>query len=140
VLEIAAAARFVPVLAPPWNRLPESLAKGLAGAGFRGVSQFGARRAASPAPGVSRVNTHVDLIAWRGGRGFAGEEGALSAALAHLMAKREGRADPAEATGWLTHHAVHDEATWVFLERLFETTLGIAGIRWMGAQALFHIS
>ena len=82
----------------------------------------------------------MDLIAWRAGRGFAGEETVLAAAVRHLAAKREGRADAAEATGWLSHHAVHDEAAWTFLERLFETARTAPGLRWRSAQELFLIS
>jgi hypothetical protein len=131
--------RLLPVLAPPWNRLPDALLPQLAGAGLRGLSRYGARRAAQAVPGIVQVNTHVDLIAWRAGRGFAGEAQVLAAATAHLAAKREGRADAAEATGWLSHHAVHDEAAWVFLERLFETLRAAKGVRWLGAEELFHI-
>jgi hypothetical protein len=139
-LEAQAGDRFLPVLAPPWNRLPEALVPHLAAAGFRGISQYGARSSAEPSIGLRRVNTHVDIIAWREGRGFAGEEGALAAATRHLAAKRAGSADRHEATGWLTHHAIHDEAAWMFLERLFETTREMPGVRWRGAQELFRIS
>lgn len=139
-LEAWAHARFVPVLAPPWNRLPEALAPKLGAAGLRGLTRYGIRVAAEVAPGVAQVNTHVDLIAWRAGRGFAGEEAVLEAAVRHLAAKRQGRADAAEATGWLSHHAVHDEAAWTFLERLFETAREAPGLRWRGAQELFHVS
>ena len=132
--------RFVPVLAPPWNRLPETLVAQLAPAGFRGLSCYGARARAEPAPGVRQVNTHVDLVAWHAGRGFAGEEAVLAAAVRHLAAKREGRADAGEPTGWLSHHAVHDEAAWAFLERLFETLRAAPGLRWRSAQELFHSS
>lgn len=130
---------FVPVLAPPWNRLPDALALEVAAAGFRGLSRYGARTSVEAAPGVPQVNTHVDLIAWHTGRVFAGEEAVLGAAVHHLAAKREGRADAGEPTGWLTHHAVHDETAWVFLERLFETVRGVPGVRWLSAQELFHI-
>jgi hypothetical protein len=130
--------RLLPVLAPPWNRLPDALLPQLVGAGFRGLSRYGARRAAQAVPGVAQVNTHADLIAWRAGRGFAGEEAVLGSAAAHLAAKREGRADAGEATGWLSHHAVHDEPAWAFLERLFETTRKAPGVRWLGAEELFH--
>jgi hypothetical protein len=131
--------RLLPVLAPPWNRLPPGLLPRLSEAGFRGLSRYGARAGAEPAPGVIQVNTHVDLIAWRDGRGFAGEAQVLAAAVAHLAAKREGRADAAEATGWLSHHAVHDEPAWGFLERLFETLRAAPGVRWLGAEELFHV-
>jgi hypothetical protein len=133
-----ASARLLPVLAPPWNRLPDALLPHLPGAGFRGLSRYGARRAAQAAPGVVQVNTHVDLIAWRAGRGFAGEQAVLAAAAAHLADKREGRADAAEPTGWLSHHAIHDEAAWGFLERLFETLRDAQGVRWLGAEEIFH--
>ncbi len=139
-LEAWARERFVPVLAPPWNRLPEALAQRLAAAGLRGLSRFGVRAAAEAAPGVAQVNTHVDLIAWRAGRGFAGEEAVLGAAVRHLAAKRLGRADAAEPTGWLSHHAAHDEAAWTFLERLFEAARETPGLRWRSAQELFHNS
>jgi len=132
--------RFLPVLAPPWNRLPAALAAGIDAAGFRGLSRFGERTAPEAAPGVLQVNTHVDLVAWRAGRGFAGEEAVLGAAVRHLAAKREGRADAGEATGWLTHHAVHDAAAWDFLERLFETARAAPDLRWRSIRALFHIS
>lgn len=138
-LESQAADRFVPVLAPPWNRLPKHLVPDLAGAGFRGLSQFGARSSAGPSPGLRQVNAHVDIIAWRSGRGFAGEEEALRAALRHLAAKGAGAADPDEATGWLTHHACHDEPAWRFLEQLFETTRGMPGVGWRSAEELFHL-
>ena len=139
-LAVLARARFVPVLAPPWNRLPDALAPHLPAVGYRGLTRYGARTAALAAPGVVQVNTHVDLIAWRAGREFAGEEACLTAALRHLEAKRAGRADPDEATGWLSHHALHDEAAWAFLERLFETSRSAGGVRWRSAPELFHVS
>jgi len=132
--------RSVPVFVPPWNRLPEALVAQLVPAGFCGLSRFGARSSAQPAPGVRQVNTHVDLVAWHAGRGFAGEDAVLEAAVRHLAAKREGRADAGEPTGWLSHHAVHDEAAWAFLERLFETLRAAPGLRWLGVQELFHVS
>jgi hypothetical protein len=139
-LALLARARFVPILAPPWNRLPEALAPHLAGAGYCGLTRYGARGAALAAPGLAQVNTHVDLIAWRTGRGFAGEDACLTAALQHLAAKREGSADPDEATGWLSHHAMHDEAAWTFLERLIEWSRLTQGVRWRSVQELFHIA
>jgi hypothetical protein len=139
-LSALAGSRLLPVLAPPWNRLPETHAPLLAAAGFRGLSRYGARVAAQAAPGLTQVNTHVDLIDWQGGRGFAGEEAVLAAAVKHLAAKRAGQADAKEATGWLSHHAVHDDAAWNFLEQLFQTARAVAGVRWLGARELFHIS
>ena len=140
LLEAIAGKRFLPVLAPPWNRLPDHLALQLAAAGFRGLSQYGPRTRTEVAPGLRQVNTHVDIIAWRTGRAFIGADHALSAATKHLAAKRTEAADPGEATGWLTHHAVHDEAAWAFLERLFESTCGRPTVAWRRPEELFHLS
>jgi hypothetical protein len=139
-LETLAGACFVPVLAPPWNRFPQHLAARLVAAGIHGLSQYGERPNAEVSSGLRQVNTHVDIIAWRSGRGFAGEDVVLAAAARHLAAKRTAAADPDEATGWLTHHAMHDEAAWTFLERLFETTRARPAVAWRRAEELFHVS
>lgn len=137
-LQDACGPRFVPALAPPWNRLSRDRLPAVAGAGFRGLSQFGPRQSALALPGVRQVNTHVDIIDWKSGRRFAGEDAALRAACRHLEARRQGAADGAEPTGWMTHHACHDEAAWSFLERLFEFCRAIPGLRWRSAEELFH--
>ncbi len=130
-------ARRVDVFVPPWNRMPEALVPRLADAGFRGLSRYGPRSVREPASGLKQVNAHADIIAWRGGRGFVGEEEALGIALRHLAARRAGTADADEPTGWLTHHACHDEAAWSFLARLLEATEAAPGVRWRGAAELF---
>lgn len=133
-----AGTRTLAVLVPPWNRVTSrALLDRLAGAGYRGLSRFGARSPGAALPGLVQVNTHVDLIDWHGRRGFVGEAGALDAAVRHLRARRAGSADAAEATGWLSHHAVHDEACWSFLATLFEHTRDAAGVVWRGAPELF---
>ena len=131
-----AGASFLPVLAPPWNRFKRSLAVQLASVGLRGLSGYGPRTAPEAAPGVAQVNTHVDIIDWHGTRGFVGEEVALRAALTHLSARRTREADANEPTGWLTHHALHDSATWQFLDQLFERTRA-RGARWIDPTELF---
>lgn len=123
---------FVPVLAPPWNRFRGSLVAKLPSVGLRGLSRYGAR-----APGEHfEVNTHVDIIDWRGSRGFCGEQAALTMAVRHLAARRTGAADAQEPTGVLTHHAVHDAAAWDFLEQLFARTRRL-GASWREADKLF---
>lgn len=131
-----AGAQLVPALAPPWNRFKRELIGRLPACGLHGLSGYGPRAAAEPASGVSEVNTHVDVIDWHGTRGFVGEAAALRAAVNHLAARRVGRVDAAEPTGLLTHHAVHDEATWTFVERFAERTRR-AGAFWHAAGALF---
>jgi len=120
---------FLPVLVPPWNSFKRTLVGRLPAAGLHGLSAYGPR-AAHLVDGVTQVNTHVDIVDWRGTRGFVGEEAALGAVLSHL-----GR-QSGEPTGVLTHHAVHDAPAWRFLERLFERTRR-GGARWLDAAALF---
>ena len=136
-LQALAGARLLPVLVPPWNRITATLVPRLAGLGIRGYSTFASRASAHPADGLRQVNTHVDLIAWRRGRGFVGEERALAEAIEHLAARRTGAVDATEPTGWLTHHACHDEALWSFLARLFEETRDRAGVRWLSPEDVF---
>jgi hypothetical protein len=124
-LQSRAGSRFAPVLAPPWNRLRKDLLPRLPALGIRGISGYGARAGAEPAPGLRQVNTHVDIVAWRRGKRFIGEAEALSMAVEFL--KNE------EPVGWLTHHAVHDAAAWDFLERLFT----LEDIRWLSAAEAF---
>ncbi|MCX7961701.1 MAG: hypothetical protein N2653_09030 [Burkholderiales bacterium] len=131
-----AGARALAVLAPPWNRIAPALVARLAGAGFRALSRYGARRAPFAAPGLREVNAHVDLVDWRGSRRFVGEARALGALVAHLAARRAGAAQADEPTGLLTHHAVHEPAAWAFVERLFDATRE-AGARWLDAAELF---
>ena len=124
-LRTFAGGNLFPVLAPPWNRVRSDLLNKLPAIGILGVSGYGARESAEPAPGLRQVNTHVDLVAWRTGRGFIGEAEALSLALRNLSME--------EPIGWLTHHAVHDVAAWKFLERLFT----LRDVRWLSAREAF---
>lgn len=129
--------RFVPALVPPWNRIDADLLPRLAGLGFTGLSTFRARAARQPAPGLLQVNCHIDIVDWRTRR-FAGERAALGQAIGHLAARREGRADPAEPTGLMTHHLAQDAAAWRFLVRFLEATSGHPAARWLSARQVFR--
>jgi hypothetical protein len=124
-LRAFAGTRFMPALAPPWNRIRKDLLDYLPAIGVRGVSLYGARASDEPVPGVRQVNTHVDIVAWRQGKRFIGEAEALTLAVKHMSHD--------EPVGWLTHHAVHDPEAWKFLERLFT----IGDIRWLSAGEAF---
>ena len=121
-------------LVPPWNRIGGSVAALLPDCGIRGLSRFGPRPASAA---LTVVNAHIDIIDWKGTRGFAGEEAVISAAVAHLADRRRGRADPAEPTGLLTHHPVHDEDSWNFLARFLRETAAHPAVRWRRAGKLF---
>lgn len=124
-------AAALPVLVPPWNRIGPGVSRRLPRLGYRGLSTFGPRSAREPLPGLCQVNSHLDLIDWRGTRGFVGVPLALGALLGHLRARRVGRADAGEPTGLLTHHLVHDDACWEFVSALLEQTRQHPAARWL---------
>jgi hypothetical protein len=124
-LRAFAGPRFCPVLAPPWNRVRRDLVEKLPAIGIRGLSMYGPRPRTEAAPGLRQVNTHVDIVAWRQGKRFIGEDEAIRLAVKNLAVE-----DP---LGWLTHHAVHDDAAWDFLQRLF----ALAAPRWLSAVEVF---
>lgn len=134
----ARGARPLNVLVPPWNRIAPALLPALPGLLIAGISCYGARENAWAAPGLLQVNSHIDLIAWRGSRGFVGEDAALGLTLAHLGARRLGNADAAEPTGLLSHHADHDEATWRFIEAFIARTAAHRAVHWLSADAVFQ--
>lgn len=133
-------ARALPVLVPPWNRIDPALTGRLAELGIRGLSTYGPRAAKTTAGGIILVNTHVDIINWREGRRFLGLEECLRLATGHLAARREGRVDPAEPTGLLSHHLIHDEDAWAFLAAFLQRTSRHPAARWMAPRQLFGCS
>lgn len=132
--------RALPVLVPPWNRFDPALTGRIAELGIRGLSTYGPRAAKTTAGGIIVVNTHVDIINWREGRRFLGLEGCLRLAVGHLAARREGRFDPAEPTGLLSHHLIHDDDAWAFLAAFLQRTKHHPAVRWMDARQLFGCS
>ena len=113
--------KVLPVLAPPWNRMRRELAAELPRIGIRGFSSY----RSEPVQGLVQHDAHVDIVAWRDGKRFIGEEEAARLAMTYVAQD--------QPIGWLTHHAVHDAATWNFLERLF----ALRGPRWVSAAELF---
>ena len=130
---------WVEAMVPPWNRIDEPVTALLPGLGFHGLSTFEPRAAEEPVPGLTAVNAHIDIVDWKGGRDFAGNEAALDAAISHLAARREGRVDRDEATGLLTHHLAHDDGCWGFVDDFITATAGHPAARWVSARELFPV-
>ena len=131
----------LPVLVPPWNRIDPALVARLGEIGLHGLSTSGARRQASPVPGITQANIHCDPIDWRQGRGFVGTDQALHRLIGHLRARRAGgEADPSEPTGLLTHHLAMDADTWRFARRLARETAAHCAVRWLSPGAVFGLS
>lgn len=132
--------QFLPVLTPPWNRIGARTVAILQSIGFIGLTRYLPRPALQDR-GLNLVNTHVDIIDWRGRNGppggFLGEGACLDLFIGHLRARRLGTVDPNEPTGVLSHHLVHDPATWRFLEKLRDFLANQAAARLLDPSAAF---
>lgn len=126
--------RALAVMVPPWNRIAPALVPTLPEIGFKGVSAFGSRRRAHPVKGLVEINTHVDLIDWKGGRGFVGEAAALGALVAALEHARTVSDEP---VGLLSHHLAMDGGAWDFLRSMWAKAQTTPGIRVRPARELF---
>ncbi|WP_455270507.1 polysaccharide deacetylase family protein [Rhizobium herbae] len=114
--------QFVPLLIPPWNRIDALLVPQLAGLGYRALSVYGPEKSAA----LPLINTHVDVMDWHGTRG-----GRVPLALAgEIAARLTFMFDHGGTMGLLTHHLVHDEAVWGFLNALFKVTADHPACRW----------
>jgi predicted glycosyltransferase len=132
--------RALPVLVPPWNRIDPALIPQLPALGFTGLSTFKPRLAEEAAPGLRQINTHCDPVDWRQG-GQLRPEAALVRELTAQLA-RLSQTPPAqrEPFGLLTHHLIHDDAIWAFLDRLFHTLAISGAVNFVGARDIFDQS
>lgn len=121
--------RALPLLVPPWNRIAPEVIAGLPGIGFTALSTFGPNARAGL--GIAEVNTHLDIIDWRGTRGGRPPQDlwAELRALALL---------DLPAIGILTHHLVHDAVAWAFLADLVAHTRNHPGAEWTGVERLIQ--
>lgn len=113
--------RFLPVVVPPWNRIAAQVAARRVEAGLPGLSCFKSLDTAG-----HRLDTHVDPIAWRGGRGFVGWDEAAAA----IATEIDRRAADTTPIGILTHHRMQDEATWTFVDTLLGVAATHPAARW----------
>ena len=135
-LERLFGARALAVMVPPWNRIAPVLVPTLPEIGYRGLSTFGPRPRVHPVRGLLQVNTHVDLIDWKGGRRFAGEEKIL-AALVTAFARARGDGGNGEPVGILSHHLAMDAEAWDFLSLLWKRMTKLENVRVCSARELF---
>ncbi|TGT68752.1 polysaccharide deacetylase [bacterium M00.F.Ca.ET.159.01.1.1] len=121
-------ARAVPLLVPPWNRIDAVLVSELGSSGFAALSVYGPPRPAS----LGVINSNVDIMDWHGTRGCR-DHGILVQA---IIAQLRNAFDGGEPVGLLTHHLVHDESAWLFLERLFTVTAQTEACTWLPIRTL----
>lgn len=118
--------RFVPMLVPPWNRIDAGVLEHLPQLGYRALSVYGPEEDNS----LSVLNTHIDVIDWRGTRGGKDHD-VLFAETAMCLRRAH---ETGRMTGILTHHLDHDERVWTFLRSLFQLTSTHPGCRWRSSR------
>ena len=64
---------------------------------------------------LQQINTHIDIIDWRGTRGFVGQAVALVILCDHLFKRRISEIHTGMAIGLMTHHLNHDKETTALL-------------------------
>jgi hypothetical protein len=122
--------RFVPILVPPWNRIGSRAAEGLRAIGFAGLSTIGP--AGPPEP--RSINTHVDIFAWKPVRR------PLTRTELYALVRREVErrlAGSEEPVGILTHHLVHDDASWALLDGVLSDLAHHPAASWPSVPDLF---
>ncbi len=124
--------KTVPIYVPPWNRIDPEVAGLLPGLGFVGLSTFGNKRLLAEAEALKEINTHVDIIDWAGTRGGW----ALDLLIVKLAQELERARCDGGVVGILTHHLVHDDRAWRFLDELVEEIGPHPAIRWSSASEL----
>lgn len=126
--------RALPVLVPPWNRISPGLAPALPEIGFRGLSTFGPRRHRT-LHGLLEINTHVDVIDWKGSRAFVGAPTVLGALVGALVHARTVSPEP---IGLLSHHLAMDDEAWDFLRSMWDEAQKMPGLRIRPARELWE--
>lgn len=117
---------------PPWNRIGREAAALLPMIGFRAISAFGSQPLAA-SPALAELNTHVDLMDWKGGRiGRAFPAVAADLARELALARTEGF----RPVGLLAHHLAHDAEAWRTLDAVLRLVERHRGARWHAADDL----
>ena len=124
-LEAIFGERVLPVFVPPWNRMGADAAGALPAAGYEVLSGYRGR----PECPLPRLDSHVDLIDWQGGRRFAGASAVLGALVDALAERR--RCGDHRPIGVLSHHLEHDAGVWQFLQALLAWGDDAPGVRWV---------
>lgn len=119
---------------PPWNRISPSLIAELPALGFHSLSTFTPRSHDLAAPGLSRINTHLDPIAWHAGKSLVEPNSLIAQLTRQLHDRRTGAADNTEPYGILTHHLVHDAAIWGFTEQLIQRLMQGPAFAWSAPE------
>ncbi|MBV8567504.1 MAG: polysaccharide deacetylase, partial [Methylobacteriaceae bacterium] len=123
-----------PVLVPPWNRIAPKLLPSLPALGLRALSAFGWEEL-GPVAGLREANCHVDIIDWKATRRGHDHATLVERLVGALATARARNGAP---VGILTHHLVHGETAWSFLEELFRGTADRDAAQWITADEVLR--
>jgi hypothetical protein len=129
----------LPVLVPPWNRIPPRLVDRLAALGYRGLSTWKPRRPGLLQRGLQIINTHLDPIDWRGGRAPKSEHAVAADVLRKLRWRRANPERAQEPLGLLTHHLLWGPELEQIISNLLVHTRRHPAVRWVSARHAFGL-
>lgn len=115
--------RLQPMFVPPWNRINPELGQHLVAIGYDTLSTYAPRQSRLAAPGLTRINTHLDPVAWRGDRSLVHVPALVAQTVTLMQDRRCGNTDNSEPFGLLTHHLIHDDAIWSFVKQFLTIML-----------------
>ncbi len=131
-------AQSAPLLVPPWNRIDYALIPHLRALGFKGLSTYGWPKPSEP-HGLTIINTHIDIIDWKGSRGGLPRDVLIDNLVEALQTARALNPTQPPAIGILSHHLVHDELAWQFLEELMSFSANNNQITWQSAKQIAQL-
>ena len=125
--------KFLPVLAPPWNRIGDAAKAGMCASGLLGLSTFGPAATGEP----HRANVHLDIFAWKPARRPLSPAEVYAGLSREVLRRLDGDAEP---IGIMTHHLVHTEESWALLAELLGLLRGHPAVSWPSIPAIFGLA
>ncbi|TYC67151.1 polysaccharide deacetylase family protein [Stappia sp. BW2] len=122
--------KFVKAMVPPWNRIDPEISRRLPGLGLPGLSTFTWHNF----PRAHQLQSHIDILKWKKQVRFIGWESARLRFDLQLTRRRNTGTEP---VGLLTHHLVHDDGCFEFLDVFLEIAAHHEGAEWPEVKSLF---
>ncbi|MBN9669739.1 polysaccharide deacetylase family protein [Roseibium aggregatum] len=122
--------KFIPAMVPPWNRIDPEISRRLPGLGLPGLSSFTWHNF----PRAHQIQSHIDILKWKKQVRFIGWTSARLRFDLQLTRRRNTGPEP---LGILSHHLVHDEGCFEFLEVFLDIAAHHEGAEWPNAKSLF---
>ena len=130
--------KLIACFVPPWNRLAPQMAQTLPTLGYSSLSTYGRRHGGVDLPGLSWVNTHVDVIDWRGDRRFIGPDTMARDIVAELVWRRRRAVPIGEPIGLLTHHLEMTTDDWREFEAVCASLVTHPAAKMLTSRDLFE--